>query len=178
MTIQFQLKLHDFIDMQKDVIKNSRTHDVKGKYFRWGISIILLIALLLLLKISIVTVIISIVVAGIFWLIAPIIYPKIAFARLKGKIQQNDYSRLLKPCKMHFTDDGIDRVLDGETMHFPWKEFRKIQEDDSHYFLYVSDLQGIIIPKEPTVINGDVKQFQERIETYMNDSFALEAVEK
>src|SRR5699024_6214801 len=152
MTIQFQLKLNDLLAMQENVIHHSRTHDVKQKYFRWGIAILLL-AIVFFIKPTLIGLMVGIILAGVFFLIAPPLYPKIAYARLKNTFEQNDHSKLLKPCEMHFSEEGIDRNIDGETTHFPWNRFRKLEEDESLYFLYVDDLQGIIIPKEPDVIH-------------------------
>lgn len=160
--------------MQKNVINHSRTHDVKGKYFRWGISILILIVCLFI-KISFISLIIGLVLAGIFFLIAPMLYPKIAFARLKSKFEQSDHSELLKPCEMHFSKEGIDRVIDGETTHFPWNGFRYMKEDESRYFLYVDDLQGIIIPKHPTMESDDFTTFQVKLEGYAHDYITEEA---
>ncbi|HLQ70596.1 MAG TPA: YcxB family protein [Bacillota bacterium] len=167
MTIQFQLGFEDLLAMQKNVIHQSRTHNVKEKYFRWGISILLL-AIVFFIKPSLIGLIIGLVIAGVFFLVAPAVYPKIAFARLKSKFEQNDHGNLLKPCEMHFSEDGIDRIIEGETTHFPWNGFRKLTEDDTHYFLYVDDLQGIIIPKEPTVKTGNSDTFQEKLVAYAN----------
>lgn len=174
MTIQFQLGQQDLFAMQKDVITHSRTHDVKGKYFKWGIPFILLAFLLLIFGFSLVGVIISVVIAGAFFFIAPILYPKMAFSKLKRQMEHQDYAHLLKPSEMHFTEEGIERVIDGETTHFPWNEFRKLHEDENHYFLYVDDLQGIIIPKEPTVKDGDSKTFQENLIAYAEAYFAAD----
>jgi len=167
-TIHFQLTFDDLIAMQKNVISHSRTHDIKGKYFKWVISSILLVALLLLLPWSVVTMIISFLVAGIFFITAPFIYPKMAFSKLKKQMERQDFSKLLKPCEMRFTKDGINRVIDGETTHFSWNDFKTYHADDSHYFLYVDDLQGVIIPKKPVVENGDKSTFQKNFIAYAN----------
>lgn len=174
MTIQFQLNIEDLFAMQEDVINYSRTHDVKAKYFRWVISIILLAVLLLILGFTILKVIISVVIAGAFFLAAPIVYPKMTLAKLKKQIADQDHSRLLKPSEMHLTDAGIDRIIDGETTHFPWNEFTKMHEDENHYFLFVDDLQGLIIPKEPNVKNGDKHSFQEELVAYTDAHLAIE----
>lgn len=176
MTIQFQLELDDLLAMQKDVIHHSRTHEVKEKYFRWGISLLLL-AIVIFINPSLIGLIIGTIIAGGFFLIAPTIYPKTAYVRLKSKFEQNDHSNLLKPCEMHFSEEGMDRVIEGETTHFPWNGFRKLHEDEARYFLYVDDLQGIIIPKNSNIINGDSNTFQEKFVSYTNAYIGLNAPE-
>lgn len=72
-------------------------------------------------------------------------------------MHQNDYSHVLGACEMTFSDTGIERDLKGEATHFDWGQFEKWHEDNHHYFLYVSDLQGLVIPKEPDGINEEEK---------------------
>src|SRR5699024_4836976 len=168
MTAQFQLDLQDLLAMQKDVINHSRTHEVKRNYFKWTISIIIPFVFIMI-NVSLVSLIMSLITAVAFFLVAPSLYPKIAFFRLKSKFEQQDHSKLLKPCEIHLSEEGIKRVIDGETTQFLWKEFRKMHTDESHYFLYIDDLQGIIIPKQPTVENNDMTSFQDQLESYAND---------
>ena len=75
---------------------------------------------------------------------------------------------------MTFTNEGINRIIDGDTTHFPWNEFEKMNEDESHYFLYVDDLNGLIIPKQPTVEGSDENAFQQAFITYVHNIDAEE----
>lgn len=153
MTIHFHLNFEDLLAFQTNVIKNAYTHHIKEKYFKWITAIVLFLAALMLTKTSLITVSISLIITIIYFILFPLLYTRITYFRLKTKMQRNDYSHVLGACKMTFTDTGIVRELNDKTAHFDWDHFEKLREDSHHYFLYVSDLQGLIIRKEPGSIN-------------------------
>lgn len=157
MTIRFNLNFEDLIAFQKDVIKNARTHHIKKKYFKWITSIVLFLATLILMKPSLITFVISFIITIIYFIIFPSLYSKIAYFKLRKQMEKNDYSHVLGACEMTFSDRGIVRELKGKMTHFDWDHFERCREDSHHYFLYVSDLQGLIIPKEPDGINDKDK---------------------
>lgn len=157
MTIRFNLNFEDLLAFQQDVIKNAHTHHIKKKYFKWITTILVFLAILLLMKISIISVVTSLIVSIIYFIFFPHLYTRITYFKLKSKMLNNDYSHVLGDCEMTFSNTGIVRDLKGKTTHFDWDHFKRLREDSHHYFLYVSDLQGVIIPKEPDGINEQNK---------------------
>lgn len=169
MNIRFNLDFEDLLAFQQDVIKHAHTHLVKERYFKWITSIILFFAVLFLMKASLVTIVTSLIITIVYFTISPIFYAKIAFFKLKKQMQRIDYSHVLGTCEMTFSDTGINRDLKGETTHFDWDQFEKWQEDGHHYFFYVSDLQGLIIPKDPDGMNGEEKAaYHDLIQQHMD----------
>lgn len=168
MNIQFQLKKPDILALQEDVIVSSYTHEMKRKYFKWIVSIIILLAGVWLWRTSMIVGVVCILGAIAFWFMAATFYTKMAQASLKKKLLQQDHSTLLKSCTMEFSEAEINRVLDGERKTFPWDTFTRYSEDNDHYFLYVEDLQGLIIPKNPAKVeNGTVDTYQKKIKFYV-----------
>lgn len=157
MTIHFNLDFEDLLAFQQDVIKHAHTHYIKEKYSKWITTIILFITLFFLMKASFVTGVLSLIIAIFYFITFPFLYSKVTFAKLKKQMQKNDYSYVLGACSMTFSDTGIDRELNDEITHFDWNQFEKWHEDCDRYFLYVSDLQGLIIPKEPGGMIGEEK---------------------
>ncbi|MGY0691423.1 YcxB family protein [Virgibacillus sp. FSP13] len=167
MTIRFQLNFDDLTAFQQDVIKHSYTHHIKERYFKWISTIVLFLAILFLMDTSFAAVVASLVIAIIYFMIFPMLYSNIAFFKLKAQMQKNDYSHVLGACEMTLSDSGIDRVIKDETTHFNWDGFVKLREDPHHFFLYVSDLQGLIIPKEPDGIDEEkIAAYHEQIRNH------------
>ena len=166
MTIHFQLERDDLFTLQKYVIEHSYTHHVKRMYFKWALALILGLSLLFFVNISITTFILSLIVAiGVFF-IAPIVYNQFSFFRFKKQIEKNDYSHVLGPCNMSFSEEGIMRTINQREVFFAWQQFEKWEEDAEHYFLFENDLQALIIPKQSNEINEkDEQQYQQWIET-------------
>lgn len=155
MTIHFHLDFEDLTAFQQDVIKHSYTHTIKKKYFKWISSIVLFLVALFLINISLVTVAVSLIVAIIYFMIFPLLYSNITFFKLKKQMKNRDYSHVLGACEMTFSENGIDREMADATTHFDWDGFEKLREDPHHYFLYVNDLQGLIIPKKPDGVDEE-----------------------
>lgn len=148
MTIHFMQDFDDLIALQKNVIEDSYTHYIKKLYFKWITTILLAILVLVVVNTSLLTVLIALALAVIYYFLAPTLYNQLAFSKLKRQMQQKDYAHLLGACQMTFSEGGITRVIQDNETYFNWNRFEKIGEDDKHYFLYESDLQGLIIPKE------------------------------
>ncbi|MEN1967950.1 YcxB family protein [Lentibacillus sp. N15] len=171
-TIQFHLDFDDLAAFQQNVIKHSYTHRIKKQYFKWISSIALLLAALFLLDTSFITVVASLIVVIIYYKVFPSLYNNIAFFKLSKQMQKKDYSHVLGACKMTVSDNGIDRVLADVTTHFDWEGFEKLREDPHHFFLYVNDLQGLIIPKKPDSMHEEeTTAFHELIRRHA-DSFS------
>lgn len=153
MTIRFNLNFDDLLAFQQDVIKSAHIHRIKERYFKWITAIVLFLAALILMKISLVTVVISLVITIIYFITFPFLYAKVVYLKLSKQMQKNDYSHVLGACEMTITGTGIVRELKDKTTHFDWGDFERLREDSHHYFLYVSDTQGLIIRKEPDGIN-------------------------
>jgi len=156
MTAHFTLGFEDLIAFQKDVINNSRTHHIKKKYFQWITSIIIFLAALFLMKsIILITFVTSLCITIVYFFVFPLLYNNLALTKLKKQLQKNDYSHVLGVCNVTISEEGISREINDSTSHFEWNQFEKINEDDRHYFLYVSDLQGLIISKKPDNMNDE-----------------------
>jgi len=168
MTARFTLGFEDLIAFQKDIINNSRTHHIKKNYFQWITSIIIFLAALFLMKsITLLTFVTSLCITIVYFLISPLLYNNLALAKLKNQLQKNDYSHVLGVCNVTISEEGISREVNDSTSHFEWSQFESVNEDDRHYFLYVSDLQGLIISKTPDNMNDEkTSAYNDLIKTY------------
>ena len=170
MTIHFELRFEDLFALQKHVIQYSFTHHVKRMYFKWITSILLAILLLLSVNITITTFLISLIIAALYFLIAPNLYNTFAFWKYKKQMETKDYTPILGSCKMELLETGISRIMNGKETFFEWDRFEKLGEDEEYYFLYESDLNALIIPKQTgntdeissfhQLIGQNVKQFK------------------
>lgn len=135
-------------------------------YFKWAMTIIASLSLLLFVNISITTIFLTILVAGAIFIVAPMVYNKVSFLTYKRKIKSNDYSQILGRCQMTFSEDGITRKIDGNNTFFAWGQFDKWEEDTFHFFLFENDLQALIIPKQTSEMSEEEKlQYQQWIES-------------
>ncbi|HLR67937.1 MAG TPA: YcxB family protein [Virgibacillus sp.] len=170
MNVNFNLEFDDLLAFQEDVINNSRTHDIKAKYFKWITTIIILLGMLLLVKTSLLSAIFILIIAMIYFFLFPYLYKSMTFRKLKNKLQNNDYSHILGPCQMTFSENGIDRETKHSTSHFNWNQFEKVSEDNKHYFLYVTDLEGLIIPKQPDHMNEkEIMEYNNMIKNFIRN---------
>lgn len=147
MTIQFQLDMEDLLAFQSDVIKHSHTHQVKKSYYRWISTIVLFLLVLLLVETTPATVVGIFILTIIYYFSFPFLYQKLSMLLYKNQLKKKDFSHLFEPCEMTLSDTGIERKLNEKTSHFTWDQFQNKREDTNHYFLYVSDLEALIIPK-------------------------------
>ncbi len=168
MTARFTLGFEDLIAFQKDIINNSHTHHIKKKYFQWITSIIIFLAALFLMKsITLLTFVTSLCITIVYFLIFPLLYNNLSLAKLKNQLQKSDYSHVLGVCNVTISEEGISREVNDSTSHFEWYQFERVNEDDRHYFLYVSDLQGLIISKTPDNMNDEkTSAYNDLIKTY------------
>lgn len=147
MTIQFELRFEDLLALQKHVIQHSYTHHIKRMYFKWFFAILLAVLILVLMNIKITTVIFSLFIVGLFFLVAPRLYDGLVLRKYQKQMKTKDYTSYLGFCKMELSETGILRRMNGKETCFQWGQFEKSGEDEEHYFLYASDLDALIIPK-------------------------------
>ena len=168
MFIYYQLDFDDILALQRDVIKHSYTHKIKKSYFKWISAVIIFLALLFLFGPSLISATVGLVITVIYVIAFPSLYEKITFSRAKSKMQQQDYEHILAPCDLTLNDEGITRVMNDETTHFDWDTFTRIGEDSSHYFLYQTELQGLILPKKPEQLSSnDLNEYQTLIHKWI-----------
>ena len=72
--------------------------------------------------------------------------------------------------KMTIGDEGIIRVTDNSTNNFKWNQFVKVSENDKNYFLYISDLQAVIISKQGLKDNESEQKLKEYFKKYIDSN--------
>lgn len=68
-------------------------------------------------------------------------------------MEKIDYDNVLGTCEVMISNIGMDRKLHNKNTHFKWESFESWREDQAYYFLYVTDLEGLIISKQPEGMN-------------------------
>lgn len=170
MHAHFTLNIDDLLAFQKDVIRHAHTHEIKRKYFKWITSIFIFLILLFLVQLTLPIFILILVITIVYLFIFPFLYNYLMFMKLKGQLQRNNYSHALGACEVTISDEGIKRDINDNVTHFDWSGFEKVNEDNHHYFLYVSDLQGLIIAKAPNNMDADeTATYNRQISNYIHD---------
>src|SRR5699024_12598452 len=98
-------------------------------YFKWITAILLAILLILLVNITITTALISLIIAAIYFLIAPNLYNTFAFCRYHKQMETKDYTSKLDSCKMERLETGILRIMNGREKLIGWERFEEYGEE-------------------------------------------------
>ncbi|GAB4073797.1 hypothetical protein GCM10028778_13000 [Barrientosiimonas marina] len=169
MSIHCQLDFDDVLALQRHVVKHSYTHYIKKTYFKWISAVLLFLTIWFIFQVTLTSAMAGAVITAVYVFMFPALYVEIVMARAKSQMQNQDLSHIIGQCDMTLTEEGIDREKDGTITHFNWDQFIKLGEDDQHFFLYKSDLQGLILPKKPADKNqDDIAAYQAQIKGHVN----------
>ena len=70
--------------------------------------------------------------------------------------------------ELSFDDSGINIKRDDRQGNFSWSTIKRIDTTENHTFIYTSDINALVLPREP-IIEGDYEQFT----TELNRQFEL-----
>ncbi|MUV37608.1 hypothetical protein JNUCC1_01414 [Lentibacillus sp. JNUCC-1] len=170
MTFHCHLEFNDILALQKDVIQHSYTHHIKKMYYKWVLAVAVFLAIVFPFGPSLTSAMVGAVAVVIVLLAFPSLYNKAAFSRSQSQMAKQDYSSVLGPCKITLTDTGIEREISGDVTFFDWADFTRLGEDDTHYFLYQTDLNGLVLPKDPGDLNAEeTADYHDRVQASVQD---------
>ncbi len=160
MELRFDIVFDDLLDLQKDFVLRSNLHK-KTKWALFSISIILLL-LVLLRDFNF----ISLGITMLWIVFFPIMYSKVTLYSLTRFLKKQNLDLILGHNTMTFDDNGILRKTELTKTFFDWNQFVVIREDTKHYFLYISDTQGVILPKSAIVNKEQEGEFKYYFDKY------------
>ncbi|WP_106769311.1 YcxB family protein [Paenibacillus faecalis] len=141
MELHFKISFEDIVELHKNIIANSNHH----KKLRWMIFVVFTLYLMYILEsISVFSVIVTLV-----WLIFySSIFNYLALIATKRILKKQYNALLIGEHKLNINEDGITRKTETTNTVFKWSQFVNVRQDSSNYYLYVSDLQALLVPKE------------------------------
>lgn len=168
MIAKFTIDRNDFVALQSDGIKSSKGHKIREIWFT-----ILIIAIAFLVPLLIYKTIILALLWGLFYaLLSPLLYK--FFTTLKLRIMYKNSKEILKlnfvlgKCELTLSDEGLEKRNENGKEYAKWSQIIRASDDEDRYFLYVDDLNAIVIKKNPENMNIDeTKQYQQLITEYL-----------
>ncbi|NEU60354.1 YcxB family protein [Paenibacillus sp. ALJ109b] len=162
MELKFNLELKDLADMQEDVVRKSKEHK-KIKLIMTIIFSFLIFFTVLRASFSL----ISLAIIILFVITFPFAYIKLTIFSLKRNLKKQNLSMILGNNVMILSDEGISRSTGKNTSFLKWDDISIVREDTEHYFLYMTDIQGIIIPKRAISCEQLSQEFQHYYDTFL-----------
>ncbi|WP_336783617.1 YcxB family protein [Paenibacillus illinoisensis] len=167
MELKFNLEFKDLADMQENVVRESKQHQ-KIKWIMNFLFAFLVFVTVLRASFSL----ISLGIIALFVVTFPFAYIRLTIFSLKRNMKKQNLSMILGNNVMHLNEEGISRSTGRNTFFLKWDDISITREDTEHYFLYMTDIQGIIIPKRAISSEEMSREFQ-----YYYDTFLLPKLE-
>ncbi|MFK8045471.1 MAG: YcxB family protein [Crocinitomicaceae bacterium] len=167
MEIEFDFTVNDWMEFQKNYLKNSK------QFNRTKIIVTVMFPLTFFFLLVIdyaqgkfnVAGLIVLVVASVLWVL---FYPKRMYKRTLGRIRKmledGDNTGILGLHKLQLTKKGIVHTEPNSEQKITWTGIKKMEENDTHIFLYNTAVSAIIIPK--LKIQDDLKEVKEILTDY------------
>ena len=96
-----------------------------------------------------------------------VFYPKrmdkTALAKTKKIIEEGDNTGILGMHKITLNDEEIIHVEPESERKIKWKGIKKLEENDTHYFLYNTAISAIIIPKQKVL--NDIEKLDKKLKS-------------
>lgn len=161
MELHFKISFEDIVELHKNIIANSNHH----KKLRWMIFILssAYYLIFVLNRITLFSVTVTIIC---FILFIPLFNYVALFATKRILIKQKNLL-LIGEHKLTINDDGIIQETEGSHTVFEWSLFVNVRQDSSNYYLYVSDLQALLVPKEAFLDKEAEQDFNRYLEKNM-----------
>ncbi|WP_338542049.1 YcxB family protein [Paenibacillus tundrae] len=163
MKLQFNLSFDDLIDLQKNVISQSKHHR-KVKYILLSAFPISLLFLNLIFQRPV-----SLVTIGtiLLWIIVfPSLYKKLTLFSIVRMMKKQNLNGVLGSNTMLLDEQGITRTTKNNQNFLAWDQFVVVREDEKHYYLHVSDLQAMILSKRALEDDRTKEAFQRYYDSY------------
>jgi YcxB-like protein len=159
--IEFDFEISDWMEFQQNYLKNSKQFKRTKFIFTLIAPVVFIIFIffdIIELKFDWSSLIYYSFFALLWILIAPKYLTKRTIARSKKMIEEGDNSGVLGKRILTLSDDNIMCVTPDSKMETKWSGIKKLEETDDYYFLYVTTISAVIIPKkkiQPQLIEVD-----------------------
>ncbi|WP_373893209.1 hypothetical protein [Virgibacillus sp. CBA3643] len=171
MIAHYKIDFNDLMALQKNGIKNSKTH----KKYKVIFSIVVLVATFLTFYTfrEGVPILISIVYSIINFFIAQVLYPLIATSNLKSTLKKKGSSAFGEH-KVTISEEELYIERGKTPKKYNWTDIIRVGNDDDRYFFYVNDQNAIIIKKFPYNMNDNERvEFNAFINKILNNNSLL-----
>lgn len=159
MKISFDFEMDDWMAFQAHYLKTNTYFKVVS----WMMTLILPVALFSSIifqemKELTRTVMIGfvLVMSGLWVVFLPRFMMNQVMKRTRKMIENGDNSGFIGPQEVEFSEEGIIHTAPASQTTYQWKGIVKFQENEDYFFLYVTAVSAIIIPKKK--IGGKVEE--------------------
>lgn len=169
-TAQFEFEIEDWLAFQKHFLLNStkfkRTKMIMTFYLPVLLAVIMLVEYRVLSKNPFF--IIIAIIASALWII---FYPKRLERRTLNNaekmINSGDNSGVLGENTVALSDEFVLYITPESECKYKWSGVKKIEETDEYYFLFLSALTAIIIPKKK--VESEIQEFDKYLKHRISD---------
>jgi YcxB-like protein len=165
MVVEFEVNLEDLKALQRISLRTTNFHK-RNRILNGFFGAIL--AFILSFSFGFGT-IVSLLASILYFIFGSILYNVGLIYQTERLARKND-SLTVGDCKLYISEVGFRAEFKRTTQHSTWSEVKKVYEDEKRYFIYLSDLQAVIIKKEPKNTSKDeLINFNKLISGYIKE---------
>lgn len=165
--ITVQLTLDDYLIYNDFHIANSKVGKRMSRIFRIAVPVALIAYGLLMNFFLRVDGWQILIVAALIWaVIAPYLFVKINRMKVKKWIKDKDNGDMFAERTYTLDELGISSQSENISSKFKWDSVVEFCEDGSSFYIYLSSIQAVVIPKR-CFVQGDEMRFRDQVRKYM-----------
>lgn len=175
MQIEYSITEEDYLALKKNLSDNSYTRKLITTSERLEITVILGIVLVFVIRPTLGELLfISYVLAGVYFLIYPLVLPYLQKSRDTFEYKNNvTMQTMTLICKINEEGVWIDNGI--VQSYVKWDSLLRISEDEQRFYLYPTDEFAYIVKKTNTNLNkNDQEIFNKTFISYMKKPFVKE----
>lgn len=175
MQIEYSITEEDYLALKKNLSDNSYTRKLITTSERLEITVILGIVLVFVIRPTLGELLfISYVLAGVYFLIYPLVLPYLQKSRDTFEYKNNvTMQTMTLICKINEDGVWIDNGI--VQSYVKWDSLLRISEDEQRFYLYPTDEFAYIVKKTNTNLNkNDQEIFNKTFISYMKKPFVKE----
>lgn len=175
MQIEYSITEEDYLALKKNMSDNSYTRKLITTSERLEITVILGIVLVFVIRPTLGELLfISYVLAGVYFLIYPLVLPYLQKSRDTFEYKNNvTMQTMTLICKINEEGVWIDNGI--VQSYVKWDSLLRISEDEQRFYLYPTDEFAYIVKKTNTNLNkNDQEIFNKTFISYMKKPFVKE----
>ncbi|SHN10626.1 hypothetical protein SAMN05216179_1919 [Gracilibacillus kekensis] len=181
MITKFTITEQDFVALQENLLLHSKFFIKYIKITQWlfSISVFLLLSIFLFRSMlysyewsfSWFEFASIILVSFLFFYFFPRFFRWAILLIFRKVYRKNKPVGILGPQTITIKEDGLERIIKNKQDFFNWEQFVKLRSDEHRYFLYLSDVQAVILKKKTTNLNDEeTEQYHKLIQSKFSGS--------
>jgi|GEM_PF-1731060 len=156
MNTEYKFEIEDWMEFHKDYLETSKLYKLLVLILKWLVPLFFFLDVIKRIFSDeyemIVLIVFTLILAGLstLWVI---FFPKKLFLKLilfiqRFTIKGGDNSTLLGLHKLTVNDDHIHLIQPESESKFNWNAVKRLRETEAYYFLYLTTVSAIVIPKK------------------------------